>query len=145
MNCPKHVEVSAYVDNMLPPAERQQLAAHLQACPLCRHRAEELIGLSRNLQALPSPVLGFDLAARFEERARAERIRPRPVRFSWRSWVPTGLAAAVSIASGVWLGGLVAGGAVSASPAAMVRVFDPVPPGGLCAATELCRVSKGLQ
>ena len=25
----------------------------------------------------------------------------------------------------------------------MVRVFDPVPPGGLCAAAELCRLSKG--
>lgn len=145
MNCPKFVDVSAYVDNMLPAAERQQLAAHMQDCPHCRQRAAELIALHQGMQALPSPALGFDLATRFAERARADRVRHRPVRSFWLNWGPPGLAVAASLASGVWLGGLVSGGAVTASPAAMVRVFDPVPPGGLCAAAELCRASKGLQ
>ena len=51
----------------------------------------------------------------------------------------------MALASGVWLGGLLLGGAGAATqPAAMVRVFDPVPPGGLCAAAELCRLTKGM-
>ena len=40
---------------------------------------------------------------------------------------------------------ILGGGTVgTAVPAPMVRVFDPVPPGGLCAAAELCRPTKGM-
>ena len=61
-----------------------------------------------------------------------------------------GLGAGVALGAGVWLGAMLLGTAPAAiqagapASAAMVRVFDPVPPGGLCAATERCRVTKGM-
>ena len=69
------------------------------------------------------------------------RARPR----FWTGWVPAGLGTGLALASGVWLGSLlVGGGGASAPGASMVRVFDPVPPGGLCAAAEICRLSKAM-
>ncbi|TFI47972.1 zf-HC2 domain-containing protein, partial [Diaphorobacter sp. DS2] len=45
-----------------------------------------------------------------------------------------------------WLGGLLlgTGAALPAASPAMARVFDPVPPGGLCAAAEICRLPRTL-
>lgn len=143
MTCPRYVDVSAYADNMLPLSTQRELAVHIETCPVCLGRLRELAMLQQGLQALPSPALGVDLSAGWE--ARATRSRARPVRSFWGSWGVPGLAVALSLVSGVWLGGLMGGGAVIASSTSMVRVFDPVPPGGLCAATELCRASKGLQ
>lgn len=149
MNCPRHGDLSAYVDDMLTPGERDRLAAHLPDCPACRGRLDELTALRQNLAELPSPTLGFDLAARLEERLRAAPARRRPVRpfrVGWSGWAPGGVSAVLALASGVWLGGLLVGGAAGAPPTAItMRVFDPVPPGGLCAAPELCRISKGLR
>lgn len=147
MHCPQHSKLSAYLDRAMADRERTQFSAHLQNCPLCRHQLEELTALQRNLRDLPSPVLGFDLAARLQDRIRSGGAQRRPARSFWFAWWPTGLAVAASLACGVWLGALLTGATVvaGAPPAAMVRVFDPVPPGGLCAATELCRPSKGMQ
>lgn len=146
MNCPQHEEVSAYIDDMLTPAEQQQFAAHIQACPLCRARTDDLLALRQALRALPSPSLGFDLAARLGPQLHRGKARPRPARTFWIDWGAPGLAAAVSLAAGAWIGGMLIGGGVAlAPPATMVRVFDPVPPGGLCAAAELCRTPKGLR
>jgi len=147
MTCPGTEELSAYADHMLTPREHAQLQQHLQGCPACQHRIGEMTSLQHALRALPSPTLGFDLASRLED-----RLRPQPQRSparhwlgNWSGWVPAGLAAGMALASGVWLGGLLLGsGAVGARPATMVRVFDPVPPGGLCAAAELCRLTKGM-
>ena len=56
----------------------------------------------------------------------------------------------LSIGSGIYLSdgvvnlALLSGTVGTAVPAPMVRVFDPVPPGGLCAAAELCRPTKGM-
>lgn len=147
MTCLTHDDLSAYADNMMMHGERERLAGHLPGCPVCRRRLDALNALRQSLRELPSPVLGFDLAARLEDRLRARPVRRRPpARSFWPDWgSPAGLAVA-ALASGVWLGGLlIGGGAVSAPPAAMARVFDPVPPGGLCAAAELCRLSKGMQ
>lgn len=146
MTCPRHDDLSAYMDDMLTPGERGQLAGHVSICPLCQGRLDQLSVLGQSLRELQSPALGFDLSARLEERLRATSVRSRPSRRFWSDWAPGGLSAAVALASGVWLGGLLIGGAVSAPPSAIsMRVFDPVPPGGLCAAPELCRVAKGLQ
>lgn len=149
MNCPQHEEASAYLDEMLTPSERQQFAVHMRICPICSQRVDELTALRQTLHDLPSPVLGFDLAARLEAQTRRGATRRRPVRSFgsfWTGWGAPGLAVSLSLASGAWLGVmLVGGGAVAAPPATMVRVFDPVPPGGLCAAVELCSISKGLK
>ncbi|GAB3548028.1 hypothetical protein GCM10027343_27990 [Noviherbaspirillum agri] len=146
MTCPRNVDVSAYADNMLPPSTQRELAAHIETCPLCQGRLRELSVLQQGMRALPMPALGMDLSVAWEERAgRGSRKQRRPVRSFWGNWGVPGLAVALSLVSGVWLGGLMGGGAVAASSPSMVRVFDPVPPGGLCAATELCRATKGLQ
>lgn len=142
MTCPRYDELSAYADHMLKPREQERFAAHLAGCPVCRRRLDEISALGQSLRALPSPALGFDLGARLEDRLRAGSVRKRPQPF-WPNWVPAGLAVA-AMASGIWLGGLLVGAGVSAPRATMVRVFDPVPPGGLCAAAELCRLSKGM-
>ncbi|HEY0847330.1 MAG TPA: zf-HC2 domain-containing protein [Noviherbaspirillum sp.] len=145
MSCPKHLEVSAYIDDMLPPDERRQFMTHLQQCPVCQARMAALHALQSDLRAMPSPVLGFDLAARLEERMRAGAVRRTPAKRPWFDWSAAGVTVAVSLASGVWLGGLlIGGGAVAVPSAGAARVFDPVPPGGLCAAAELCRLSKGM-
>lgn len=150
MNCPRNLEVSAYLDDAMEPDERSRFNAHLHTCPLCHGRLDEMTTLQKQLRDLPSPVLRFDMAARLQDQIRADEARRRTARSFRPGWniggLMGGLAVAASIASGVWLGGMLIGGTVlTAQPAAIVRVFDPVPPGGLCAAAELCRVSKGLQ
>lgn len=144
MNCPRYIDASAYIDDMLPAGERHEFDIHLQGCPICRQRVADLNVLRQSLHDLPSPVLSFDMTVLMEERIRATRVRPRQKRPSWIRWGAPGIAIAASLACGIWLGGLLVGAAVTASPAIMMRVFDPVPPGGLCTATELCRASKGL-
>ena len=149
MTCPRHNELSAYADQAMKPGERARFHQHLQTCPLCQQQLADLLALGQSLRALPSPTLGFDLASRLEGRLqRPPQRRPRPWQALWggSSWMPTGLAAGVALASGVWLGGLLlVGGTSAAIPSAtMARVFDPIPPCGLCAAAELCRLSKGM-
>jgi len=146
MNCPPFDDLSAYVDHMLKPRARERLHSHVQDCPDCQRQLRAVHTLRNSLQEMPSPELGFDLGARLQDRLRAASDRKRQARpgWAWSGWLPAGLAAA-AMASGVWLGGLlVAGSAVSLPRATMVRVFDPVPPGGLCAAAELCNLSKGM-
>lgn len=146
MTCPEHDELSAYMDDMLPPGEGERLASHLPNCPICRQRLGELNALRLSLRELPSPVLGFDLAARLEGRLNAAHSRKQPARPSWFVWAPGGLLAMMGLAAGVWLGSLLIGGAAGMPSSTLtLRVFDPVPPGGLCAVPELCRVTKGSQ
>jgi len=149
MTCPRHHELSAYADHAMKPGEHARFDAHLQACPVCQRQLEALLALRQDLQALPSPTLGFDLASRLEGRLQPpppRRHRSWPALWGGSGWMPTGLAAGVALVSGVWLGGLLLGGGTVTTPsrATMVRVFDPVPPGGLCAAAELCRPPKGM-
>lgn len=146
MNCPRQEDISAFADAMLAPAEQARFKRHLDACPACRERLDMLVALQAGLRELPSPPLGFDLAAQFEERLRTSAMRPGPRRRAWPGWFgwgSAGVTVALSLAAGAWLGGLLIGGAAFAPSAGAARVFDPVPPGGLCAAPELCRIRKG--
>lgn len=144
MPCPPFEDLSAYADHMLGAHAQEQLHGHVHTCAACQHQLGELQTLQGQLRALPSPALGFDLGARLQDRLRATApSRPKP-RFLWGAWAPAGLAAA-ALASGAWMGGLLVTGAVVSAPrTAMLRVFDPVPPGGLCAVAELCRPLKGI-
>ena len=76
----------------------------------------------------------------------AAEYMARRTGWSLLGWMPTGLAAGAALVSGVWLGGLLlgTGAALPAASPAMARVFDPVPPGGLCAAAEICRLPRTL-
>lgn len=149
MTCPRHDALSAYADQAMPSGERARFQQHLLTCPLCQQQLAAVQALQQSLRALPSPTLGFDLAARLEERLR-QPPPPRQRRWSalWGGggWMPTGLTAGLALVSGVWLGGLLLGDGTTAvaRPVTIARVFDPVPPGGLCAAVEICRLSKGM-
>lgn len=143
MSCPSFDELSAYADGEIDAGECARFRRHIGACPLCQAELGSLRAMGRELRALPAPTLGFDLAAQMDDRLRPVPPPRRPA--TWPSWRPAGLTLA-ALAVGVWLGGSLAGGAVAAAPPLrVVRAFDPVPPGGLCAAAELCRPLKGMQ
>ncbi|ODS78221.1 MAG: anti-sigma factor [Acidovorax sp. SCN 65-28] len=149
MPCPRHASLSAYADQAMQPRARARFERHLHACPICQQHLDELHALTRGLRAMPSPTLNFDLAAQLADRLpRTPRRNRRAWPALWQpsAWLPTGVAAGLALLSGVWMGGLLLGGGTvgTAVPAPMVRVFDPVPPGGLCAAAELCRPTKGM-
>lgn len=149
MPCPRYVLLSAYSDQALKPHTRARFERHLHACPICQKQLQELQALTQGLRALPSPTLEFDLDAQWASRLpRAPQRSRRPWPALWRpgAWLPTGVTAGLALLSGIWMGSLLLGGGSvgTAAPAAMVRVFDPVPPGGLCAAAELCRPTKGM-
>ncbi len=48
------VQLSSYLDDALPPAERAAVAAHLAACGGCRTRLETLRALKHSIARLPS-------------------------------------------------------------------------------------------
>lgn len=148
MHEPQHELLSAYIDHACTPQETEQLATHLQACPICHKALDRLLALRQNLRELPSPTLGFDLAARLQDRLQPA---PAPKKRSpgwWITWHPAGLAVAASLVSGLWLGTLLDGTArpdTSPMDIAMVRVFDPIPPGGLCTASMPCPQAEDLK
>lgn len=143
MPCPPFEDLSAYADHMLGPRAQEKVRQHVGACAACERRLSDLQILQGQLRALQSPTLGFDLGTRLQGQLRAAPQRWPTPRSIWGSWVPAGLAAAAMV-SGVWMGSLLAAGTAANAPsAAIVRVFDPVPPGGLCAFAELCRPPKG--
>lgn len=146
MTCPRTEDLSAYADQALPARRQAALRQHLLACPVCRQQLDALQALRRELHALPSPTLGFDLAAQLQDRLPRRAPRPRRTGWSLAGWLPAGLATGAALVSGLWLGGLLlgTGAAVPAASPAMARVFDPVPPGGLCAAAEICRLPRTL-
>jgi anti-sigma factor RsiW len=75
--------LQAYLDGALPPAERDQAAAHLAACPACREE-HDLLAQGRSLIApLPrkDPRAGF--AATVALAARDGRVSPFAQRLRW--------------------------------------------------------------
>ena len=159
MTCPPTDDLSAYLDDALSPAEREQVSKHLLHCPLCQKQLQTFTGLQQALRALPTPALDFDLAATLHDRLHAHPNTRKPASrlardssgwlSGWLGWfggAPGGVAAGLALAVGLWLGGglLPAAAVGQATDMTSVRVFDPVPPGGLCAAPELCRMTRTL-
>ena len=142
MPCPRTVLLSAYLDRACTERRAMLIGAHVQACPACAAELFALQRLSGELRELPDPPLGLDLAARYSSRPTPRRA---PAWRPWLGWSPAGLAIAAALAMGVGLGALPP---PSGSPSdhgvrtVSLRVFDPVPPGGLCAAAGLCNTSK---
>jgi len=139
--CPRTEALSALIDGELAGRERDEITTHAAACPVCGAVLADFGELRTRMQPLVRAAAGVDVAALIESRlparGRAEAARPRR---GWR-WqlAPAGLAAAGVLATGAYLGALLAGGttAVAAQPAAMA-VFDAIPPGGLCAGLPSC-------
>lgn len=139
-HAPDLVQLSAYLDSELDAQTRQQVAAHLAACPLCAARLGELQALSARFKTLPEERLGFDLAGVIEgrlaalPRPRGARQRPAPP-----GWWPVAIGAALSLTFGTFMGTMLVGaGAATAPPMAAMRVFDALPPGNLCIGLDSC-------
>lgn len=146
MTCPLHEQLSAFADNELPLAQNKRIAAHLADCPACRGRHEEIIRLQSELAALASPRLGFDLAARYAGYPPPSQAARGSGRTRWPVWLGGGTSIAVSLSAGIWLGSLLLATPAGIPPSLTVdRVFGPIPPGGLCAAPELCKLPGGAR
>ena len=88
MTCPPTDDLSAYLDDALSPAESEQVSKHLLHCPLCQKQLQTFTGLQQALRALPTPALGFDLAANLHDRLHAHPHRPCPL--ACRRWLRRG-------------------------------------------------------
>ena len=64
MNCEETTELlSQFIDDVLPPALRSGVDAHLDRCPVCRAHATEFRSLSRSLRQITRPVPPTDLVS----------------------------------------------------------------------------------
>ena len=130
MNCKRITkELNAYVDGELSPRQASQVERHLEQCPQCARRRDELLRLNQALEVLPdlgSPA-GFRarLRALAREHAGAGRkvatILPLP-----RVRLATAAAAALVLAAGLLLGGFMSGSisAAKASHRRMARAYE---------------------
>lgn len=106
MNCTKiESKLMAYLDGRSSPGERGEVKAHLEACALCRQRAEEFRSVSSLLDELPQ----IEPSAAFDVRVRA-RVAAEPEPRGWLAWLaPTprvAFAATLLLALTVWLSSL---------------------------------------
>jgi anti-sigma factor RsiW len=141
--CPRTEQLSALVDEELPARPREEIESHAAICPVCGAMLRELTELKLALRPLGDARPGIDLVPLISPQL-APRVRPRPAKSGkpwWHVWqlLPSGLAAAGTLTAGVYLGALLAGGAVaSATPLSAMAVFDPIPPGGICVGLRSC-------
>ncbi len=135
------IELSGYLDTELEAPARGRVAAHLATCPHCAKRLAAFDALSADFARLPTERLGFDLAAVLAAQLpTAPQPAPRrrwPLR-GWRGLLPVGLGASASVVLGVALGAVLFGGGAALPGVTAMRVFDPMPPGGLCHGPDGC-------
>ena len=84
--------LSAYVDGVLPNAERREVSVHIRECRTCKERYEQLEQARALVKRLPARTPPADLAARLRSMAASESARRRseiarvnPVRFAWQA------------------------------------------------------------
>ncbi len=151
MPCPHTLLLSASLDPECTDRRRSQILGHVRSCPICAAELAVLQCLSADLRALPDPGGASDLSGAWKAPP-AVFSRGRSRWKFWRdgsSWwtrLPAGLAVAASLAAGVGLADWslpVAAPAQSLAVTARMDSFDPVPPGGLCAAAGLCGTTRG--
>lgn len=97
--CEHSRQVSAYYDGELPPEERARVEEHIRQCPICAKELDQLRQISRLLGAARIPDLPADLPPRLRGAApsAADRWLVRTAE------ALTAVAAAVLVASGLWL------------------------------------------
>lgn len=134
------IELSGYLDAELEAPAHGRVASHLATCRHCAKRLAAFDALSVDFAQLPTERLGFDLAGVLAAQlptAPRPATRPRTPRTGWRGLLPVGIGASASVALGVALGAVLFGGGAAPGVTAM-RVFDPMPPGGLCHGPDGC-------
>jgi anti-sigma factor RsiW len=140
--CPRTAQLSALVDDELPDRPRQEIESHAATCPACGAMLRDLTELRLALRPLSETQPGVELAPLIEPRlAPRSRRQAQPRAPWWQVWqlLPPGVAAAGVLAAGAYLGALLVGGAaVSATQSTTMAVFDPIPPGGICAGMQSC-------
>ncbi len=136
-HCIKSTALSAYIDDELSGIEKGELESHLETCGLCQQMLDDLQHLRRNLRAMPPATVGFDLTPILQRKLAADKQQSRTT----RRWgvLPLSFAAALTVAFGILLGGVLANAPTRPSdmPQAMA-LFDPIPPGGLCIGLDSC-------
>ncbi|WP_332674291.1 zf-HC2 domain-containing protein [Aromatoleum sp.] len=157
--CPRHVALSALIDDALAPGERAEIAAHVAVCPVCTAALDDLRALSAAFAALPPETPAFDLGDVIEARLNAQQAtakgarrpgvvdRPRGLRHRWASWLALPAASgAVALTLGLYLGSnLLPPPRPLAPRVASMAVFAPLPPGALCAVSETCLAETEFQ
>jgi anti-sigma factor RsiW len=134
--------LSALLDGELPASDEAEIAGHATACPICGAAWRRLGELRASLRTLGDDRVDADIASLIEHRL-APRMSPRSARrrnrLRWLELLPAGLGATAALATGAYLGLLLAGGStVSVARPAAMAVFDVAPPGGLCAGLPSC-------
>jgi anti-sigma factor RsiW len=142
-DCPRTEQLSALVDGELPVRPRREIESHAAVCPACGAMLRDLTELRLALRPLSEAPPGVDVTPLIEPHlaSRGGRRHVQPRAPWWQVWqlLPPGLAAAVVLAAGAYLGALLVGGAaVSATQSTTMAVFDPIPPGGICAGVQSC-------
>ena len=94
--------LSAYVDDALPPDDRQRVEAHLLVCDTCRQALVELQMLRQALRFVPSheppPMLKARiLSATVDQPTWSERLAMRWRQWAWRASLVGAAAAAVAL------------------------------------------------
>lgn len=95
------VEISAFLDGALAPAERARADAHLSACAACRRELDSLRHLKLLVSSAPRRTLPADLALSLERRFVGKRSRWAGLA-NPKLWIPVGAVAAAALAFSVW-------------------------------------------
>jgi anti-sigma factor RsiW len=96
------VEISAFLDGALAPADRARADAHLASCAACRRELDSLRHMKLVLSSAPRKTMPADLALALERRL----VKGAPL---WKSmvkprfWVPAGAVAAAALTVGLWM------------------------------------------
>ena len=139
--CPRVEDVSALMDGVLADSARREMTGHVASCPLCGAALRDFEAMRDRMRALPEARCDADIASLIAPRLPQSRA-PAPRVRAWRGprvWLaaPRGLGAVAALAAGIYLGLMLAGGALAPRLAAMA-VFDATPPGSLCAGLPVC-------
>lgn len=94
--CPDGELLSVYLDGELDPIWSAQIAGHLEICPACHQRWEELKAVQVRLQR-EAPVPGEEILSRsYEAVLRRYDVTARPPLWKRRVAIPLPLAAAAA-------------------------------------------------
>jgi hypothetical protein len=98
MGHPTEDELIQHLCGENDPRDRERLQDHLEICVECRLACEEITGaLTMVNEAVPEPPDGFEriVWARVQQ---AIALAPAPSRWTWRSLMPAGAVAALTVA-----------------------------------------------